>query len=236
LFRRGKTNEALLHCLLCAVSCCAVSVRCTPPSWCAILPPGLQIPDAARPGAGFDVERATQALLDLLSPEQRARSDAYFEGGYWLRLWQFLYGSRDRAGVAGQRRFALDARLGAKRSKSLWWQSVIYAVLWLVAGFALGPAAVDLRRLRARTPVRPGHAGLRCWFLDQLKGLAGRLVITPWVLGLLLSGTASRRARAGGCGQRRCSPSYSPLRDHARAGVRRPAVQRLQAAARRPGA
>ena len=56
------------------------------------LPPGTYIPDAARPGAGFEVERATQAYLAMLSPEQRARSDAYFEGGYWLQLWQFLYG------------------------------------------------------------------------------------------------------------------------------------------------
>jgi STE24 endopeptidase len=58
----------------------------------AELPPGVQIPEAARPGPGFDVERATQAYLALLTSEQRARSDAYFEGGYWLGLWQFLYG------------------------------------------------------------------------------------------------------------------------------------------------
>jgi Zn-dependent protease with chaperone function len=55
------------------------------------LPPGTYIPDAARPGANFDVEKATQAYLAMLSAEQRARSDAYFEGGYWLQLWQFLY-------------------------------------------------------------------------------------------------------------------------------------------------
>lgn len=40
------------------------------------LPPGVQIPAAAKPAPEFDVERATQAYLDLLSPEQRARSDA----------------------------------------------------------------------------------------------------------------------------------------------------------------
>lgn len=56
------------------------------------LPPGLQVPEAARPGPDFEVERATQAYIELLTPEQRARSDAYFEGGYWLQLWQFLYG------------------------------------------------------------------------------------------------------------------------------------------------
>lgn len=40
----------------------------------------------------FDIEAATQAYLDRLSPEQRAASDAYFEGGYWLILWNFLLG------------------------------------------------------------------------------------------------------------------------------------------------
>jgi STE24 endopeptidase len=55
------------------------------------LPPGTQIPDAARPGPDFDVDRATEAYLALLTPEQRARSDAYFEGGYWVNLWGTLY-------------------------------------------------------------------------------------------------------------------------------------------------
>ncbi len=43
-------------------------------------------------GAAFNVEAATQAYLDRLDPQQRADSDAYFEGGYWLDLWQWLYG------------------------------------------------------------------------------------------------------------------------------------------------
>ena len=56
------------------------------------LPPGLQIPAAARPGPDFDVERATQAYLALLTPEQRAKSDAYFEGDYVLSVVDLAYG------------------------------------------------------------------------------------------------------------------------------------------------
>ena len=41
--------------------------------------------------APFDVEAATEAYLSRLSPEEKARSDASFEGGYWLQLWGFLY-------------------------------------------------------------------------------------------------------------------------------------------------
>jgi STE24 endopeptidase len=39
------------------------------------------------------VEAATQAYLDTVPPDRKARSDAYFEGGYWLSLWQFLWSS-----------------------------------------------------------------------------------------------------------------------------------------------
>ncbi len=52
----------------------------------------LEIPDGAKAGPGFDVEVATEAYINLLSEEDRARSDAYMEGGYWLQLWGFLYG------------------------------------------------------------------------------------------------------------------------------------------------
>jgi STE24 endopeptidase len=37
-------------------------------------------------------EEETREYLSRLSPEERARSDAYFEGGYWLQLLDFLQG------------------------------------------------------------------------------------------------------------------------------------------------
>ncbi len=42
---------------------------------------------SARP---FEPEAATRAYLDSVPADKRARSDAYFEGGYWLQLWDFL--------------------------------------------------------------------------------------------------------------------------------------------------
>jgi STE24 endopeptidase len=38
----------------------------------------------------FDVKAAVDAYLAKVPPDKRARSDAYFEGGYWLILWDFL--------------------------------------------------------------------------------------------------------------------------------------------------
>ena len=40
--------------------------------------------------SAFDVKAAVDAYLAKMPPAQRARSDAYFEGGYWLLLWDFL--------------------------------------------------------------------------------------------------------------------------------------------------
>ena len=61
----------------------------------AAAPPNVAIPvpPAAQPSAHFDPEAATNAYLALIPPSASSRSDAYFEGGYWLLLWDFLYGA-----------------------------------------------------------------------------------------------------------------------------------------------
>lgn len=158
------------------------------------LPPGLQIPAAARPGPDFDVERATAAYLDLLSPEQRASSDAYFEGGYWLRLWGFVYG----LGIAAVFLLTgLSPRLrdfARRRSARPWLQTALYAVLWLLAGFVLGlPLSIYADFVREH---QYGLAtqGFGAWFGDELKGLAVGLVLMPWIIALLYA--AVRRAGA----------------------------------------
>ena len=50
----------------------------------------LALANAAPQAQPFDVNPAVSAYLAKMPPAQRARSDAYFEGGYWLILWDFL--------------------------------------------------------------------------------------------------------------------------------------------------
>ena len=45
---------------------------------------------AAQTTTAFDPVQATKAWLDKIPADQRAKSNAYFEGGYWLLLWNFL--------------------------------------------------------------------------------------------------------------------------------------------------
>jgi STE24 endopeptidase len=56
------------------------------------MPSVITVPPEAQPSDHFDPETATTAYLAEIPAEARARSDAYFEGGYWLILWDFLYG------------------------------------------------------------------------------------------------------------------------------------------------
>ncbi len=46
--------------------------------------------NSALAGPAFDVNAAVDAYLAKMPPAQRARSNAYFEGGYWLLLWDSL--------------------------------------------------------------------------------------------------------------------------------------------------
>src|SRR5206468_12457399 len=45
------------------------------------------VTETAKP---FDPAAATQAWLATVPRDKREKSDAYFEGGYWLILWNFL--------------------------------------------------------------------------------------------------------------------------------------------------
>ena len=91
------------------------------------------VPAAAVPLApAFDVKAATDAYLATVPPDKRARSDAYFEGGYWLQLWDFLL-SAAILFLLLQTRLSARIRDWAARISS--WRSaqdLIYFVLFVV--------------------------------------------------------------------------------------------------------
>ncbi len=149
------------------------------------LPPGLRIPEAARPGPDFNADRATDAYVNLLSPEQRAQSDAYFEGGYWLQLWDLLYGLAVawillRSGLSRKMR-----DIGRRMSKRPSLVTMIYVVQWLLIGSLL------MLPLTIYSGFFREHAyGLATqtfgeWSVDQLKELLISLIILPVVIALL---------------------------------------------------
>lgn len=125
------------------------------------------------PGAGpaFDPEAATEAWLAKLPPAQRARSDAYFEGGYWIDLWGLLWG----LGIAW---LLLGTRLSARMRDAVerwtrfrFLQAVLYAIGYILLASLLSfPLDVYSDFVREH---QYGMAtqGFGAWLGDQLKGL-----------------------------------------------------------------
>jgi STE24 endopeptidase len=98
----------------------------------------MQIPDAAQWSASFDIDRATQAWLDTLSAAQRAQSNAYVDGGYWLLLWNVLWGLGIAALLLSGRRSARlrdwTERITAHRGlQTLLYGAIYLLLIWLLS-------------------------------------------------------------------------------------------------------
>jgi STE24 endopeptidase len=61
-------------------------------AYAADISQNIPIPTVALAQA-FDANAATQAYLDTVPKSERAKTDQYFEGGYWIRLWGALLGT-----------------------------------------------------------------------------------------------------------------------------------------------
>lgn len=138
------------------------------------------LPSAAH-AAGFDVETATRAWLDTLQGPARAKSDAYFEGGYWLILW----GTVVSVLVDGlMLRFGLSARfrnLGEKVFKRTAGVTWITALCYSVAGTLLTlPWSIYTGFVREKQYdlMNQTFGG---WLFDLIKNAGINLVIFPLI-------------------------------------------------------
>ncbi|HEY2967615.1 MAG TPA: M48 family metallopeptidase [Casimicrobiaceae bacterium] len=187
--------KALLRILCSLLLVCASLDDATADTIVRDLPPGLHVPAGAQPGPGFDAERATEAWLGLLSPEQRALSDAYFEGGYWLKLWSMLYGLGVMAILlwTGLSRRMRD--FAQRVGRRPWLAVAIYGGLFIVVTFLL-----DLPLTIYRGFVREHQYGLSNlsfpdWLREEAIGLAVTFVIGSVVLSVFYAGVRSAGQR-----------------------------------------
>ncbi|MBS0191009.1 MAG: M48 family metalloprotease [Phycisphaerales bacterium] len=101
--------------------------------------PAFVIPPAAQAAAGkpFDPIAATDAYLATIPADQRAKSDAYFEGGYWLRLWGFLLSAAISLGLLASGLSVRIRRLAERLTRFRWLQPLVYGACYLVIVTAL---------------------------------------------------------------------------------------------------
>ena len=124
------------------------------------------VDDAWRASLPRDANAATQAYLDRLPADVVARSNDYFEGGYWLQLWNFLAGLlvswlllrgrfsarvRDTCMRIGRFGFVRDGLYGAFFSVASWlltlplnaYQNLVRERQYEMATQTFGPWLVD---------------------------------------------------------------------------------------------
>lgn len=141
----------------------------------AALLPAIAQGQGANPG--FDVDAATRAYLDLLQGPARAKSDAYFEGGYWLILWNavvavLVYGALLPSGFSARMR-----DLAERRVRRTWLVPGLYGVLFTLVSFLLFlPWTIYTGFVReAQYDLMSQTFG--AWLIDQLKMLGVSLVV-----------------------------------------------------------
>lgn len=134
---------------------------------------------ASTPAAApaFDAEAATEAYLAQLSPEARARSDAYFEGGYWLQGWDFLIGLALAGALLASGLSARMRDLAARISSRRWLQTALYGLQYfLLTTLVLLPWAAYEGYFREHQ-YGMSNQTLTEWLVDQGKGLAITLLL-----------------------------------------------------------
>ena len=141
------------------------------------IPDITKIPAAAQPSDHFDANAATEAYLALIPASAKVRSDAYFEGGYWLILWDFLVGAiislllLNLGWSLAMRNFAERITKGKNRQTFLYW--VQYLVLTSVLGFPLAMYEGFFREWKYGLATQTFAA----WMWDQVKGLGVGLLM-----------------------------------------------------------
>ena len=150
-------------------------------------------PPPASTSSSFDPVAATKALLDSVPADQRAKSDAYFEGGYWLLLWNFLVGAAIsifllKSGLSARLR---DVAEGLTGSKAL--QVVIYSVVFIIIVAVLSFPLTFYQFFVREHQYGFATQNFGAWFLEQLISLVVGLV--AGVIGLSILYAVFRRAR-----------------------------------------
>jgi len=160
----------------------------------SVMPSVVTVPAAALPSDHFDAEAATEAYLAQIPAAAKTRSDAYFEGGYWLILWELLVGVAISLLLLQLRWSAAMRDLAERLSRFKPVQTFLYWAQYLIVTSLLGfPLAVYEGYFREH------QYGLATqtfgpWMGDQLKELLVGLVLGG-ILAVVLFGVVRKFPR-----------------------------------------
>jgi STE24 endopeptidase len=136
----------------------------------------VDAPPSLAASGHFDANAATAAYIAQLTPAARARSDAYFEGGYWLTLCDLVVSLLLAWALLASRLSARMRDFAARLTRLHWAQTALYAIQYLIL-----TAVVTLPWGAYEGYIREHQYGmsnqsLADWLGDQTKGLVIALI------------------------------------------------------------
>jgi STE24 endopeptidase len=138
-------------------------------------PPAARI-SAANPSS-FDAAAATQAWLDTVPADKRAKSNAYFEGGYWLILWNFLLAIAISIFLLASRTSAALRDFAECKSRFKGIQVSLYAIPYLLLVYLLSFPLNFYENFYREHQYGFATQSFLPWFREQLIALGVALII-----------------------------------------------------------
>ena len=139
-----------------------------------------------------DPAAATQAWLDSVPRNEREKSNAYFEGGYWLILWNFVLAAAISILLLTSRFSARLRDFSEGLTKIRNAQIACYAVLYLFLVYALSFPLNLYENFFREHYYGLATQSFAPWFREQLLGLA--LTLTGGTLLMVVLYAVFRRA------------------------------------------
>jgi STE24 endopeptidase len=142
-------------------------------------------PTATETATSFDPTAATNAWLNTVPADKRAKSNAYFEGGYWLLLWNFLVGAAIAifllASTFSAQLRDFTERLTGSKTFQVAIYSIVYILVVAVLSFPLTLYQFFIREHQYGFATQTFGP----WFVEQLIGLVVGLVAGLIALSIL---------------------------------------------------
>jgi STE24 endopeptidase len=144
--------------------------------------------------SSFDPAAATQAWLNTVPPEKRAKSDAYFEGGYWLILWNFLLAVAISIFLLVSRTSTRMRDFAEHRTRFRAIQVSLYAIPYFVLVYLLSFPLNLYENFYREHQYGFATQTFAPWFQEQLIGL-GLTIVAGTVLLIILYAVFCRAPR-----------------------------------------
>lgn len=132
--------------------------------------------------AGFDPQAATETYLATVAGEARARSDAYFEGGYWFILWNALASMGAALVLLFTRASAGMRNLAEALTASRGLQTFVYGVLFVVLMSALTFPLAYMQDFVREHEFGLSNMSRDEWLQEYAVGLGISALLTPLFL------------------------------------------------------